>query len=73
MGGFLGGLLAQRMNIMKLMFVGAVLASSTNLIFIGLVKSGAPMQAVSVQIGDKKFQAQPDEVGYWKVSVPRQD
>ncbi len=38
-GGFLGGLLAQRMNIMKLMFVGAVLASSTNLIFIGLVKS----------------------------------
>ena len=31
-GGFLGGLLAQRMNIMKLMFVGAVLASSTNLI-----------------------------------------
>ena len=35
-GGFLGGLLAQRMNIMKLMFVGAVLASSTNLIF-GLV------------------------------------
>ncbi|WP_151802612.1 AmpG family muropeptide MFS transporter [Acinetobacter guillouiae] len=73
LGGFLGGLLAQRMNIMKLMFVGAVLASSTNLIFIGLVKSGAPMQAVSVQIGDKKFQAQPDEVGYWKVSVPRQD
>lgn len=73
LGGFLGGLLAQRMNIMKLMFVGAVLASSTNLIFIGLVKSGAPMQAVSVQIGDKKFQAQPDEVGYWKVSVPGQD
>ncbi|KCX99751.1 major Facilitator Superfamily protein, partial [Acinetobacter sp. 72431] len=29
-GGFLGGLLAQRINIMKLMFVGAVLASSTN-------------------------------------------
>lgn len=73
LGGFLGGLLAQRMNIMKLMFVGAVLASSTNLIFIGLVKSGAPMQAVSVQIGDKKFQAQTDEVGYWKVSVPSQD
>ncbi|KAA5751943.1 AmpG family muropeptide MFS transporter, partial [Klebsiella pneumoniae] len=42
-GGFLGGLLAQRMNIMKLMFVGAVLASSTNLIFIGLVKSGKPL------------------------------
>lgn len=45
-GGFLGGLLAQRMNIMKLMFVGAVLASSTNLIFIGLVKSGKPLDMV---------------------------
>jgi PAT family beta-lactamase induction signal transducer AmpG len=45
-GGFLGGLLAQRMNIMKLMFVGAVFASSTNLIFIGLVKSGQPLGRV---------------------------
>ena len=72
-GGFLGGLLAQRMNIMKLMFVGAILASSTNLIFIGLVKSGAPMQPVMLQVGDKQYQAQPDEVGYWKVLVPNQD
>ncbi len=47
-GGFLGGLLAQRMNIMKLMFVGAVLASSTNLIFIGLVKSGQQLSDVQV-------------------------
>jgi MFS transporter, PAT family, beta-lactamase induction signal transducer AmpG len=73
LGGFLGGLLAQRMNIMKLMFVGAVLASSTNLIFIGLVKSGAPMQAVQIHVADKTFQATPDEVGYWKVTVPSQD
>ena len=73
LGGFLGGLLAQRMNIMKLMFVGAVLASSTNLIFIGLVKSGAPMQTVQIHVADKTFQAVPDEVGYWKVSVPSQD
>ncbi|WP_010115442.1 MFS transporter [Acinetobacter sp. P8-3-8] len=72
-GGFLGGLLAQRMNIMKLMFVGAILASSTNLIFIGLVKSGAPMQPVVVHVGTKQYQAQPDEVGYWKVHVPNQD
>ncbi|WP_296280036.1 MFS transporter [uncultured Acinetobacter sp.] len=72
-GGFLGGLLAQRMNIMKLMFIGAILASSTNLIFIGLVKSGAPMQPVMLQVGDKQYQAQPDEVGYWKVLVPNQD
>ena len=71
-GGFLGGLLAQRMNIMKLMFVGAVLASSTNLIFIGLVNSGKPMDQVTVQVGQQQFTAIPDEVGYWKVQVPNQ-
>ena len=69
-GGFLGGLLAQRMNIMKLMFVGAVLASSTNLIFIGLVKSGQTIADVNVQIGSKQYAVQSDEVGYFKVNVP---
>ncbi|MBZ1402955.1 hypothetical protein JQC62_24650, partial [Escherichia coli] len=69
-GGFLGGLLAQRMNIMKLMFVGAVLASSTNLIFIGLVKSGKPLDMVDVQIGNNHYKVKPDEVGYWKLKVP---
>ncbi|MCU4337377.1 AmpG family muropeptide MFS transporter [Acinetobacter dispersus] len=72
LGGFLGGLLAQRMNIMKLMFVGAVLASSTNLIFIGLVKSGKPLDQVEVQVGDQHYQAQTDEVGYWKLQVPNE-
>ena len=71
-GGFLGGLLAQRMNIMKLMFIGAVLASSTNLIFIGLVKSGQPLAPVDIQVGSQQFTAQPDEVGAWKVAVPAQ-
>lgn len=71
-GGFLGGLLAQRMNIMKLMFVGAVLASSTNLIFIGLVKSGQPTHDVQVIVGPHKYQVQADEVGYWKLNVPNQ-
>ncbi|MCH7314458.1 MFS transporter [Acinetobacter sp. ANC 3882] len=71
-GGFLGGLLAQRMNIMKLMFVGAVLASSTNLIFIGLVKSGKPLDQVEVQVGDQRYQVQTDEVGYWKLQVPNE-
>ncbi len=72
-GGFLGGLLAQRMNIMKLMFVGAVLASSTNLIFIGLVKSGKPLDQVEVQVGDQHYQVKTDEVGYWKLQVPNQE
>lgn len=71
-GGFLGGLLAQRMNIMKLMFVGAVLASSTNLIFIGLVKSGKPLDQVEVQVGDQHYRVQADEVGYWKLEVPKE-
>ena len=72
LGGFLGGLLAQRMNIMKLMFVGAVLASSTNLIFIGLVKSGQALAPVQVQIGTQQFTTQADEVGAWKIEVPSQ-
>ncbi|RKG44413.1 MULTISPECIES: AmpG family muropeptide MFS transporter [Acinetobacter] len=72
-GGFLGGLLAQRMNIMKLMFVGAILASSTNLIFIGLVKSGQPLGEVTVQAGGKSYQVQADETGAWTQKVPVAD
>lgn len=69
-GGFLGGLLAQRMNIMKLMFVGAILASSTNLIFIGLVKSGQPLNDVVINVGEQSFKTQADETGAWKIKVP---
>lgn len=72
-GGFLGGLLAQRMNIMKLMFVGAVLASSTNLIFIGLVKSGTPLSSVVVNVNGKHYSANTDETGNWKVKIPAAD
>ncbi len=70
LGGFIGGLLSQRFNIMKMMLVGAIIASCTNLIFVGLVKSGAGMNPVTVQVGSQKFQTQPDEVGNWKLSVP---
>lgn len=73
LGGFIGGLLAQRMNIMKLMFLGAVLASSTNLIFIGLVKSGKPLEQVQVNIGQQHYQVDTDEVGYWTLKVPSQN
>ena len=44
-------MLAQRYNVMKMMLLGAILASTTNLIFVGLVKSGATMQNVQVHIG----------------------
>ncbi|SDB84840.1 MFS transporter, PAT family, beta-lactamase induction signal transducer AmpG [Acinetobacter boissieri] len=69
-GGFLGGLLAQRFNVMKLMFIGAILASTTNLMFIGLVKSGQTLDTVHVHMAGQTLTAQPDDVGYWKISIP---
>lgn len=71
LGGFLGGLLSQRFNIMKMMFIGAILASSTNLIFIGLVKSGQSLTPVTVKIGEQQYQVNSDEVGYWQIDVPK--
>ncbi|EPQ5082764.1 AmpG family muropeptide MFS transporter [Acinetobacter baumannii] len=70
LGGFLGGMLAQRYNVMKMMLLGAILASTTNLIFVGLVKSGASMQEVQVNIGDQVYTANPDEVGNWSLKFP---
>lgn len=69
-GGFLGGLLAQRVNIMKLMFVGAVLASTTNLMFVGLVKSGKDLSTVQIDVGPYKYSVLPDDVGYFEMNVP---
>ncbi len=57
MGGFLGGLLAQRMNIMKLMFVGAMLASHQLILsLLDLVKSGQPLSDVQFNVGSKEYQ-----------------
>ena len=67
LGGFLGGLLAQRFNIMKLMFIGAILASSTNLIFIGLIKSGELLCPITLEIGQQKITVQPDDAGYFTI------
>lgn len=71
-GGFLGGLLSQRFNIMKMMFLGAVLMGSTNLIFIGLVKSGSQNSDVQIRIGEQHYTAKTDEVGVWQIQVPRE-
>lgn len=70
LGGFIGGLMAQRYNIMKMMFFGAIVASATNLIFVGLVKSGPSMNQVSVQVGQHILKVEPDEVGNWNLKVP---
>ena len=69
-GGFFGGLLSQRFNIMRVMFIGAILASCTNLIFIGLVNSGTKTSAVTVTIGGFTQQVVTDEVGVWTLEVP---
>lgn len=71
-GGFLGGLLSQRFNIMKMMFLGAILMGSTNLIFIGLVQSGSKNSDVQIRIGEQHYTAKTDEVGVWKIDVPRE-
>jgi len=39
-GGFLGGLLATRFGVMRILMVGAVLAAATNLAFVGLAYAG---------------------------------
>ena len=69
-GGFFGGLLSQRFNIMRVMFIGAILASCTNLIFIGLVNSGTKTSAVTVAIGGFTQQVVTDEVRVWALEVP---
>ncbi|AOA58970.1 AmpG family muropeptide MFS transporter [Acinetobacter larvae] len=70
-GGFIGGILAQKYNIMKMMLVGAIVACTTNLIFVGLVKSGAQMNAVELQLGSRTFQVMPNEVGSWNIDIPQ--
>jgi len=39
-GGFLGGLLATRFGVMRILMLGAVLAAATNLAFVGLAYAG---------------------------------
>lgn len=39
-GGFLGGLLATRFGVMRILMLGAVLAAATNLIFVALALAG---------------------------------
>lgn len=40
-GGFAGGVMAQRYTLMKMMMIGALLTAATNLLFVLLEKSGA--------------------------------
>ena len=40
LGGFLGGLLSVRFGVMKILFLGALLSSATNLLFMALAQMG---------------------------------
>ncbi len=54
------------------MFVGAILASSTNLIFIGLVKSGQPLSDVTVNVAGQQDTAMPDDTGVGQFNSKKQ-
>ncbi len=49
-GGFLGGLLSVRYGVMRIMFLGAVLAMATNLLFVALAMAGNSLPMLYVVI-----------------------
>src|SRR5690606_4721348 len=49
-GGFLGGLLSVRYGVMRIMFLGAVLAMATNLLFVVLAMAGNSLPMLYVVI-----------------------
>ena len=50
LGGFLGGILATRFGVMKILFLGGVLAAATNLLFVLLAETEANMTMLYVVI-----------------------
>ncbi len=56
-GGFLGGFLAMRFGVMRILFLGAVLSAVTNLLFILLAESSASMLMLYVVIGADNLSA----------------
>lgn len=50
LGGFLGGILSIRFGVYKILFLGAVLSSATNLLFMVLAESGADVSLLTVVI-----------------------
>ena len=50
-GGFLGGLLAVRFGVLRILLLGAVLASGTNLLFVALASGEPTLGMLAVVIG----------------------
>ena len=56
-GGFLGGGLALRYGVMKILFLGALLSSATNLLFLLLAQSGASVPLLILVIAADNLSA----------------
>ena len=56
-GGFLGGLLAVRFGVMRILFLGALLSALTNLLFMMLAQSGHDMMMLYVVISADNLSA----------------
>ena len=56
-GGFLGGLLAVRFGVMKILFLGALLSALTNLLFMVLAQSGHDMTMLYIVISADNLSA----------------
>jgi len=57
LGGFLGGFLALRFGVMKILFLGALLAALTNLLFAGLAAIGANVYALMAVVAADNLSA----------------
>jgi PAT family beta-lactamase induction signal transducer AmpG len=57
LGGFLGGLLAIRFGVMKILFLGAVLSALTNLLFMLLAQVGQDITMLYVVIAADNLSA----------------
>jgi len=51
LGGFLGGMLTVRFGVYAILFTGALLAATTNLLFMLLARGGADLTLLTVVIG----------------------
>ena len=57
MGGFLGGLLAIRFGVMRILFLGAVLSALTNLLFMFLAQMGQDITMLYIVIAADNLSA----------------
>jgi len=57
LGGFIGGILAVRFGVMRILFAGALLSATTNLLFVALAKAGQDIGLLYLVIGADNLSA----------------